>query len=273
MPTALPTVFVSHGAPTLILDPVPTRDFLRALGQTLPRPKAILCVSAHWDTTAPRLSSGPRPQTMHDFYGFPDELYDLTYPAPGDPELAERAVALLNDAQIPAALDKSRGLDHGAWVPLSLMHPLADIPVVQLSIQSHLPPEHHLELGQALAPLRQEGVLILASGNATHNLREAFSHGLQEAPVPYAKAFADWLTARIETGGTGDTAALLGYLAKGPFGPRNHPTPDHYLPLIVTLGAALGAALGANGTGNAKGLRLHDGYTFGVLSMAAYAWN
>ena len=267
MTTVLPTLFVSHGAPTLVMDPVPTRDFLRTLGQTLPRPKAILCVSAHWDTTAPRLGSGPRPQTMHDFYGFPDELYDLTYPAPGDPGLAERAAKLLLDAQIPAALDEQRGLDHGAWVPLSLMHPLADIPVVQLCIQSHLPPEHHLELGHALAPLRQEGVLIMASGNATHNLREAFSHGREEAPVPYAKAFADWLTARIEAG---DTAALLDYLAQGPFGPRNHPTPDHYLPLIVTLGAALGAATGAGGV---TGLRLHDGYTYGVLSMAAYAWN
>ncbi|OGR34391.1 MAG: dioxygenase [Desulfovibrionales bacterium GWA2_65_9] len=265
MPTALPTLFVSHGAPTLVLDPIPTRGFLRALGQTLPCPRAILCVSAHWDTAAPRLSSALRPQTMYDFYGFPDELYELVYPAPGDPALAERVANLLIDAQIPATLDDHRGLDHGAWVPLSLMHPLADIPVVQLSIQSHLPPGHHLELGQALAPLREEGVLIMASGNATHNLREAFSHGMEEAPVSYAKAFADWLTARIEAG---DTAALLDYLAQGPFGPLNHPTPEHYLPLLVTLGAALGAG----GTG-ATGLRLHDGYTFGVLSMAAYAWN
>lgn len=261
MTTALPSLFVSHGAPTLVMDPVPTREFLRALGQAMPRPKAILCVSAHWDTVAPRLGSGQRPHTIHDFYGFPDELYDMTYPAPGAPALAERAARLLGGAQIPAALDQERGLDHGAWVPLSLMHPQADVPVAQLSIQSHLGPRHHLEMGRALAPLRDEGVLIMASGNATHNLREAFSLGLNAPPVPYAREFADWLTARIESDEASDTDALLDYLAKGPHGPKNHPTPDHYLPLLVALGAGADA-----------GTRLHDGYTFGVLSMAAYAW-
>jgi 4,5-DOPA dioxygenase extradiol len=262
MTSPLPSLFVSHGAPTLVTDPVPTRDFLRALGQTMPRPEAILCVSAHWDTEAPRLGSGKRPHTIHDFYGFPDELYDMTYPAPGAPALAERAAKLLGGAQIPVSLDGGRGLDHGAWVPLRLMHPQADIPVVQLSIQSHLSPEHHLAMGRALAPLRGEGVLILASGNATHNLREAFSHELLASPVPYARDFADWLSARIESGKAEDTNALLDYLAKGPHGPKNHPTPDHYLPLLVALGAGAGA-----------GTRLHDGYTFGVLSMAAYAWS
>jgi 4,5-DOPA dioxygenase extradiol len=271
MPTALPTLFVSHGAPTLVTDPVPTREFLRELGRglggTLPRPKAILCVSAHWDTAAPRLSAALRPQTIYDFYGFPDELYDMTYPAPGDPELAERAAQLLTKALIPVALDRDRGLDHGAWVPLSLMYPQADIPVLQLSIQSHLGPAHHLEMGRAIAPLREEGVLILASGNATHNLREAFSHALDAPPVPYAREFADWLTGRIEAG---DTEALLDYLAQGPQGPKNHPTPDHYLPLLVALGA--GDRTDGD-TGGATGARLHDGYTFGVLSMAAYAWS
>ena len=267
MPTAQPTLFVSHGAPTLVTDPVPTKSFLRGLGSALPRPRAILCVSAHWDTTAPRLGAAPHPQTMYDFYGFPDELYAMTYPAPGDPALAERAAQLLTAAQIPATLDGQRGLDHGAWVPLSLMHPQADIPVVQLSIQSHLSPRHHLELGRALAPLRAEGVCILASGNATHNLREVFSHDIFEPPAPYAKAFADWLTARVESGAPADTAALLDYLAQGPNGSKNHPTPDHYLPLLVALGAGLGP------DGAATGRILHDGYTYGVLSMAAYAWS
>ncbi|MBU1041508.1 MAG: dioxygenase [Proteobacteria bacterium] len=272
MPTALPSLFVSHGSPTLVMDPVPTRDFLRGLGQTMPRPTAILCVSAHWDTAKPLLSASPHPHTMHDFYGFPDELYEQSYPAPGAPELAERGASLLQGAQIPAEMDRRRGLDHGAWVPLSLMYPQADIPLVQLSIQSHLTPRHHLEMGQALAPLRQEGVLIMASGNATHNLREVFSHGLDEAPAPYAKAFADWLTARIVTGGADDIEALLHYLRQGPFAPRNHPTPDHYLPLLVALGAGIGEGNGA-GTSSGAGKLLHDGYTFGVLSMAAYAWN
>lgn len=267
MMSTVPSLFVSHGAPTLVFDPVPTRDFLRSLARTIPRPKAILCVSAHWDTTAPRVGSTLRPHTMHDFYGFPEKLYDLHYPASGYPALAEQAANLLDAADIPVTLDDQRGLDHGAWVPLSLMYPLADIPVLQLSIQSHLPPDHHLQMGRALAPLREEGVLIIASGNATHNLRDVFKHDMFEPPVPYAKAFADWLTARIVSGGAGDSDALLDYLRQGPNGHRNHPSPDHFLPLLVALGAGTG-----NGTNNCAGRLLHDGYTYGVLSMAAYAW-
>jgi 4,5-DOPA dioxygenase extradiol len=259
---AIPSVFVSHGAPTLVTDPVPTRGFLLGLGGTLPRPRAVLCVSAHWDTQAPRLTSGTNPRTMYDFYGFPDELYEMTYPAPGDPALAERAAELLASAGLPAALDSQRGLDHGAWVPLSLMYPDADIPVVQLSVQSHLPAAHHLALGRAIAPLRGEGVLILASGNATHNLRDVFSHDMREAPAPYAKAFADWLGAQVKAG---DHEAMADYLAKGPEARRNHPTPDHYVPLLVAAGAAM--------AGHGKGEIIHDGWTYGVLSMAAYAWN
>lgn len=258
MSAPMPTLFVSHGAPTLVVDPVPTRDFLSCLGTIVPRPKAILAVSAHWDTRGPMLSSGAAPHTMYDFYGFPDELYSLTYPAPGSPELAEQASTLLAKAGLHADLDQRRGLDHGAWVPLGLMYPEADIPVVQLSIQSHRSPEHHLALGQALAPLREQGVLIVASGNATHNLREVFSHAIDEPPAPYAKEFADWLTENIEAG---DVDPLLGYLEVGPSGQICHPTPDHFLPLLVALGA-----------GNGKGRRLHDGYTYGVLSMAAYSW-
>ena len=161
MPTPMPTLFVSHGAPTLVMDPVPTRDFLLSLGGALPRPKAILAVSAHWDTSRPRLSGTPQPHTMYDFYGFPKELYDITYPAPGSPELAERAAELLAQAGLPsdlsAEMDAHRGLDHGAWVPLSLMYPKADIPVVQLSIQSHQSPAHHLALGPSPGPPARRG--------------------------------------------------------------------------------------------------------------------
>lgn len=259
MPSPLPTLFVSHGAPTLVTDPVPTREFLRGLAGLLPRPMAILCVSAHWDTSAPRLGSAVQPHTMHDFYGFPDPLYEMTYPAPGAPALAGRAAALLSGAQLSADLDAGRGLDHGAWVPLSLMFPLADIPVAQLSIQSRLSPAHHLELGRALAPLRHEGVLILASGNATHNLREVFSHGMDEPPAPYAHEFAHWLTGRVQAG---DADGLADYLRQGPNGLKNHPTADHFLPLLVAAGA-----------GGGPGRLLHDGYTYAVLSMAAYAWD
>lgn len=256
--SALPSLFVSHGAPTLVMDPVPTREFLLNLGKSLPRPKAILAVSAHWDTDAPRVSGGPAPHTMYDFYGFPDELYAMTYPAPGSAELAGKTCSLLKKAGLSCEPDAHRGFDHGAWVPLTLMYPEADIPLVQLSIQTGRSPAHHLEMGRALAPLREEGVLVIASGNATHNLRDVFNHDMFAPPVPYAKEFADWLTRHVEAG---ETAPLLDYLAQGPHGPKNHPTADHYLPLLVALGA-----------GGGKGRRLHDGYTYGVLSMAAYAW-
>lgn len=255
---ALPSLFVSHGAPTLVMDPVPTREFLIQLGKQLPRPKAILAVSAHWDTDAPHVTGGEAPHTMYDFYGFPDELYEMTYPAPGSAELAEKTRGLLHRAGLPAETDARRGFDHGAWVPLALMYPEADIPLVQLSIQTGKSTEHHLAMGRALAPLREEGVLVVASGNATHNLRDVFSHGMTEPPTPYAKDFADWLTRHVESGETGP---LLDYLAQGPNARKNHPTADHYLPLLVALGA-----------GGGKGRVLHDGYTYGVLSMAAYAW-
>lgn len=258
MTDALPSVFVSHGAPTLVTDRVPTRDFLLGLGKKLPRPRAVLCVSAHWDTEAPRLTAGATPHTMYDFYGFPDELYSMTYPAPGAQDVAARTAELLKPAGLSAGLDATRGYDHGAWVPLKLMYPEADLPLAQLSIQSHLSARHHLELGRALAPLRDEGVLILASGNATHNLRDVFSHDIAAAPAPYAEAFANWLDERILAG---DEDALADYLRQGPEARRNHPTADHYLPLLVALGA-----------GGGKGRGLHHGWTYGVLSMAAYAW-
>jgi len=263
MPATMPTLFVSHGAPTLVADPVPTRDFLMALGRGLPRPKAIVCVSAHWDTPSPRVTGGANPHTMYDFYGFPPELYEMEYKAPGDVALAKAAAKLLAESGLPAQLDEGRGFDHGAWVPLALMYPEADIPVLQVSISSHDSPAHHVALGRALAPLRDEGVLVMASGNATHNLRGVSSRRIDEAPVPYAKAFADWLTGRIlANGGAGDEAALTGYLSQGPEARRNHPTADHYVPLLAAFGAGGGDA----------GKILHDGYTYGVLSMAAYAW-
>lgn len=256
---SMPSVFVSHGAPTLVTDPVPTREFLQNLGKALPRPRAVLAVSAHWDTPAPRLTSGAAPHTMYDFHGFPEELYAMTYPAPGARELAAEAAGLLASAGLDAELDPARGYDHGAWAPLTLMYPGADIPLTQLSIQTSAGALRHLELGRALAPLREKGVLILASGNATHNLRGVYSHDMLEAPAPYAREFADWLAARVAAG---DEDALVDYLARGPQAARNHPTADHYVPLLVALGAG----------GGAKGRLLHDGWTYGVLSMAAYAW-
>lgn len=231
----LPALFVSHGAPTLLIEDHPARDFLAALGTTLPRPDAILAISAHWTTGRPLLSAAARPETVHDFGGFPEALYRLRYPAPGSPALAERAATLLAAAGLDAGLDPRRGLDHGAWVPLMLAYPAADIPVVQLSVQPGRDPAHHLDLGAALHPLRAERVLILASGSATHDVASYFSTGSQAAEPDWVSGFADWMAACIAAL---DTASLLAYRATAPAAVRNHPSEEHLLPLFVALGAA-----------------------------------
>jgi 4,5-DOPA dioxygenase extradiol len=256
--TELPSLFVSHGAPTLLTDAGPTRDFLADLGRRLPRPRAILCASAHWTTADPQLTGHPAPATIHDFYGFPADLYQVDYPAPGDPDLAAEVAALLDG--LAPQVDPGRGLDHGAWVPLKLMYPAADLPVVQLSVAPARDPAWHVELGRRLRPLRARGVLVVGSGSATHNLRDFARHPLDAPAQPYARAFADWLSDAVAAG---DLDALTDVWVRGPEARRNHPTPEHLVPLHVALGAADGA----------RGRRLHDAYTYGVLSMAAYAWD
>ena len=256
-----PALFVSHGPPTLALDDSPARRFLAGYGAELGRPEAILVVSAHWETAAPALSSAPRPETIYDFFGFPAPLYQMVYGAPGAPDLARRTAALLEEAGLGGATDPMRGLDHGAWVPLMLLYPTADIPTAQLSIQTPLGPRHHHALGQALQPLRDEGVLILGSGNMTHNLSE-FRGRAPDAPAPdWVTAFNDWAAEALAEARTGD---LLDYRTRAPYGPENHPSEDHLLPLFV--------ALGAGGPGHG-GRRLHASYLHGVLAMDAYAFD
>ena len=257
-----PALFVSHGAPTLVIERAdPTHAFLHGLGRTLGKPRAIVCVSAHWEALQPSLSAAPRPDTIHDFYGFPAPLYDLRYPAPGDPGLATRVAAMLEGAALPAALDARRGFDHGAWAPLSLMYPAADVPVIQLSVQSRLDATHHAALGVALAPLREEGVLILGSGGATHDLRRV-AWGASEDDVPAdVRAFEGWLVAGVAGGSTEE---LLAWRERAPSPESNHPTPEHFLPLFVPLGAA--------GPGT-QGRVLHRAFAYGALSLAAFAWD
>ena len=250
-------VFVSHGSPMLALTPTPAHRFLRGLGESLPRPRAILCISAHWETEAPQLGSVDDPETIHDFSGFPPELYRLRYPAPGAPDLADEAAGLLGETGMDATIDPQRGLDHGAWVPLMLMYPQADIPVTQLSIQHHRGAAWHFDLGRALAPLCDDDVLVLGSGAIVHNLRDLRFEGGE--PDPWARDFEQYAHAAIVAG---DAAALTGYRQHAPEARRAHPRDEHLLPLLVPFGAA----------GGRPGQALHRSFELGNLGMGAWGW-
>lgn len=256
----LPSLFLSHGAPTLPLTDTPARTFLQQLGGQLPRPKAILVVSAHWETAVPTVSAVKRNDTIHDFGGFPRELYRLQYPAAGSPAVAARVAALLGAAGIDCKTDDRRGLDHGAWVPLRLMYPQADIPVLQLSIQPHLGTRHQLAVGRALAPLREEGVLIIGSGSMTHDLSEFRGQGPNDPAPDWVNGFADWMDASLTADATDD---LLNYRQRAPFAARNHPTEEHLLPLYSALGAA---------GEKPRVERLHTSSTYRILRMDVYAF-
>ncbi len=249
-----PALFVSHGAPTLAIQPSPARTYLQDLGRQLERPEAILVISAHWETTEPAVSLSEAPETIHDFGGFERQLYEIRYPAPGAPELARNVMERIGSAGYPVAASE-RGLDHGAWVPLSLMFPAADVPVTQLSIQTHRGPAHHLALGRALAPLREQGVLLLASGSFTHDVRGALSRH-HDAPTPdWVTEFADWMHERIADN---DLDALLDYRRRAPHATANHPTEEHLLPMFTALGAL---------TADERTATLHRSHTYGVLAM------
>jgi 4,5-DOPA dioxygenase extradiol len=232
-------------------------DWARAL----PRPRAVLIVSAHWESAPLSVSSTQARELVYDFGGFAPLYYSMRYDTPDASALARRVAALVPDTE-PLHEHASRGLDHGAWVPLLLMYPAADIPVLQLSIQGHLGPAHHLQLGQALAPLRQEGVLVIGSGSFTHNLRELRRDAGDDDTAPeWVTGFAQWFDAALSEGRRCD---LLTYRARAPHAERNHPTEEHLLPLYVALGAA--------GEG-ARAERLHASATYGTLRMDAYAFD
>ena len=236
------------------------RGFLQQLGHTLERPKAILVISAHWETAVPTVNAVDRNETIHDFGGFPRALYDMRYPAPGSPSVAARISDQLRASELDCKIAYGRGLDHGAWVPLLLMYPQADIPVLQLSVQPHLGPEHHLLMGRALAPLRQEGVLIIGSGSFTHDLSEFRGHGPNDPAPDWVNSFADWFHAALTKSQTND---LLNYRSQAPFAVKNHPSEEHLLPLYVALGAA---------GEDARAERLHASATYSVLRMDVYAF-
>jgi 4,5-DOPA dioxygenase extradiol len=253
----LPSLFISHGSPMLALEPGASGPALARLAAELPRPRAILVVSAHWESTALRATGAAQPETWHDFGGFPPELYRLQYPAPGNPQLAADIVQLLGAAGFPAQLDPERPFDHGAWVPLSLMYPAADIPLVQLSLPSRQGPQLQTRIGRALAGLRQQGVLLIGSGSITHNLGELDWQAGPEVIEPWAQDFRDWIVARLADD---DEAALHDYRQRAPAAVRSHPSDEHLLPLFF--------ARGAGGRFKVE----HSGFTLGALGMDIYSF-
>lgn len=257
-PTAL---FVPHGAPTFALRPGAAGAAIGRLAGMLPTPRAIVIVSAHWATAVPTVGYAGRPATIHDFRGFPEELYAIRYPATGCREAAELVTQAIRQAGLAVAGDAGRGLDHGAWVPLRLMFPDADVPVIPLSIQPQAGPRQAHRLGLALAGLAGQGFLLIASGNITHNLRDYQRISQTGGQTPaYVREFADWLADRLAAH---DLAALLDYRRQAPGAALAHPSDEHLLPLFVALGAA---------GENARAQRIHAGIDDYVIAMDAYSF-
>jgi 4,5-DOPA dioxygenase extradiol len=251
-----PVLFVSHGSPMLAVENNEWTAAWARFASGLPKPRAIVMISAHWESEIPLLTGNAAPETIHDFGGFPEALYAVRYPAPGAPQLAQEISQRLADAGLMAGIEGCRGLDHGAWVPLLKMFPDADVPVIQLSVQPARDAAHHLALGAALQALREEGVLIVASGHMTHNLRDWFYQ--QRFDSSYAQAFRDWVDARVQDG---RVAELLRWREDAPGALRAHPSSEHFLPLFVALGAA---------GPDYRAQSVCSGFEGGVLAMDAY---
>lgn len=254
------TFYISHGSPTLAIDDMlPARGFLKSWKEVYAkRPTSILVISGHWETSEPTVNVVDRNDTIYDFYNFPKPMYKLKYPAKGAPELANRVKELLMTSGFTNVKeDKKRGLDHGAWVPLMLMYPEADIPVCQLSIQTERDGSYHYQMGKALTPLKEEGVLIIGSGSATHNLR-SINFDSDGSVVPWALEFDTWLKGALLDGRYED---VNHYEEKAPHAKMAHPWPDHFYPLHVAMGAA---------GENAKAKLMHQSWSLGTLSYASY---
>ena len=258
MPRA-PTLFVSHGSPMFALEPGRLGPQLQRFGASLQGVRAVLVVSPHWQTLGTvRVLATAAPGTIHDFGGFPQALYQLRYDAPGAPLFAAEAARLLREAGLDVELDERRGRDHGAWVPMLHLLPDARIPVFQVSMPNDLSGDAALELGRALAPLRDAGVLVVGSGSLTHNLYEFRQH---VRDPEYAQQFADWIADAVARN---DVDALVAYRTRAPHAARAHPTQEHFLPLLVALGASDGADAAT---------RIEGGLEHGTLSMDSYAWS
>jgi 4,5-DOPA dioxygenase extradiol len=254
----LPSLFISHGAPPFALEPGRAGALLQEVGRHLTAVKAVLLLSPHWMTSGFKVMATKKPDTLIDFGGFDPRLDSMVYPAPGHPALAMVTAQLLESNGHRCLMDTQRGYDHGAWVPLLHLLPKADVPVFQLSMPHDLTPKGAVELGQMLQPLSEQGVLIVGSGSITHNLYEFRLNAQGEAA--YAKEFVHWVRDKVMNH---DTQALIETATQAPHASRAHPTDEHYLPLLVALGAAR------------KGAKLEvldGGFTYGVIGMESYVW-
>lgn len=250
-----PSLFISHGSPMLALQPGESGPALARLAAEMPRPRAIVMVSAHWESHELLVNGNPQPETWHDFGGFAAELFAVQYPAPGLPDLTREVVELLAASDLPARIDSRRPFDHGVWVPLSLMYPQADIPVVQISLPSRQGPELQTRVGKALAGLRADDVLIIGSGSITHNLGELNWNGDSARVEPWAQAFRDWMIDKLASD---DESALHQYRSLAPHAVRAHPSDEHLLPLYFARGAGDEFSIA------------HQGFTMGALGMDIY---
>lgn len=256
----LPALFLSHGSPMMAMEKSPTAEFLEGLGISLPRPRAVVVASAHFVRPVPTVTSNLAPETIHDFGGFPDALHEIEYPARGAPELASEIATQLSSAGFEARVDERTGIDHGTWVPLRRMYPQADIPVVALSVNPVQDAAWHYRLGQALAPLRQQGVLVIGSGGYSHNLRELDWRNADAPAYPWVQAFTNAMSGKLLSG---DLQGALDWESL-PYAHRNHPTTEHLYPLYV--------ALGAGGQG-ATASRLHHSVQMAGMAMDAFAFD
>lgn len=259
--TRMPALFLSHGSPMMAMESSSTTAFFKTLGQSVPAPKAIVIFSAHFDYRGPAvITSGHTLGTIHDFYGFPQPLYDIQYPALGAPELAKEIEIMLTDAGIPAITNSEQGLDHGAWIPMLYMFPNHDVPIIQVSIDSTKDAISHYEIGRFLRPLREKGVLFVGSGGISHNLREIFAPNADPQRVAKVNEFTQWVGDEVTHG---RVDALLDYRNQGPHSLYNHPTPDHYLPLPSILGVTYD---------DEKGQVLHRAMDLEILALDAYGY-
>lgn len=255
----MPSYFFAHGAPSLVLEEHAYTDLLKKFAAGMPKPKAIVIFSAHWEESVQTVSSVDQYSTIYDFGGFQDELYRMTYPAPGDRSLSGQIQSLFTKGGIPSKLDEARGLDHGAWAVLKLIYPDADIPVVALSVNRYLTNEQQYEIGKALSELREQDVLIIGSGGTVHNLRSVNwrAQGVDE----WAGAFDNWLQSKLEAW---DTASLFNYEELAPNARMAVPTSEHFIPLLIAMGT---------GDANRKAKLLHRSYQYGNLSLSCWQFD